>query len=244
MRTSVSVSVVCGLVMGLAGAGRADDAGELRAIIDKAIKATGGEEKLAKYKAITVKEKGTYYGMGAGQPYTATEAMQIPNQFKFDIQGAFVMVLNRDKGWISMGGNVEEMTKEQVKDTQDTMYVHEVGTLVPLKDKAFHLAPLGESKVGDRAVVGVKVTHKGRPDVNLYFDKDTGLISKVETRVRDMMTGKEVDQETTYSNYKEVSGVQLPTKIEVKREGKQYVEAEIEEVKLLEKLDDDVFAKP
>src|SRR5437868_15187557 len=74
MRSFVSLDG-CALVLA-AGTARADDAADARAIIDKAIKASRGEEILDKYKAETLKEKGTYYGMGNGIPYTGHYWMQ------------------------------------------------------------------------------------------------------------------------------------------------------------------------
>ena len=46
-------------VFGLVSAGRAADAKDANAILDKAIKALGGEEKLSKIKAATWNTKGT-----------------------------------------------------------------------------------------------------------------------------------------------------------------------------------------
>ena len=60
MRKCVCVAVV--LAVATAGAARADDQADLRKVIDKAIKASGGEEKLAKFKAETFKMKGKFYG--------------------------------------------------------------------------------------------------------------------------------------------------------------------------------------
>ena len=113
-----------------------------------------------------------------------------------------------------------------------------------MKDPAFQLSPLGESKVGDRAAVGVKVTHKGHSDVNLYFDKQTGLVRKSEYRAKDAMTGKDREMATTFENYKDFDGLKIPTKIDMKRDGEKFVEAEITELKPGSKLEASVFAKP
>lgn len=220
------------------------DEKDCRAIIDKAIRAVGGEEQLAKYKAQTFKEKGSFYGEGAAQPYTGKYAVQWPNQFRMEIEGAFTLVLDGDKGWFSMGGNTQEMTKEQLAQQQESQYAGWVATLRPLKETGFHLSPLGESKVGDRAVVGVKVTHKGHNDVKLFFDKEHGLLLRYEYRHKDARTGKDAEMVSTFENYKEFSGLKFPTKMDIKRDGDKFVEADIEDVKFQEKLDPGVFAKP
>jgi len=105
------------LVLALTSPGRAEDK-DCRAIIDKAIKAVGGKEQLAKYKAQTWNAKGTFYGEGTAQPYTSKYAVQWPSQFRMEIEGVFTIVLNGDQGWLSSGGNTQELTKEQTRPAE------------------------------------------------------------------------------------------------------------------------------
>jgi len=117
-------------------------------------------------------------------------------------------------------------------------------TLIPLKDKAVNLSTLGEIKVDDRPALGVRVSSKGHRDINLYFDKETHLLVKSEMRVKVEATGMEANQETFYGGHKEVGGIKEPMKFVIKRDGKPYLNAEVEEVRRGEKVDDSVFAKP
>jgi outer membrane lipoprotein-sorting protein len=238
-------ALVAVLALSFAGVVRADDPTEARALLDKAIKAAGGEEKLGKYKAMTWKASGTYYGMGAGLPYTGTYAVQRPGQFRMEIEGVFTIVVDGDKGWIKAGGSTEEMNKDQVAERKEDNYLGSLTMLVPLKDKAFTLTPLPEVKVDDRPAVGLKITREGHREVRFYFDKQTNLLVKSQMRVKaEEMGGKEVNQEAYYSEFKDVSGLKVPTKLVIKREGELYVDGESSEVKLLEKLDNTVFDKP
>jgi hypothetical protein len=143
-------------------------------------------------------------------------------------------------------GQTEEMDKDMLAEAKEESYTEWVTTLLPLRDKAFQLTSLGESKVGDRPAVGLKVSHKGHRDINLFFDKDKGLLLKAETIVKDPMMGgdKELAQETFYMDYKAIGGVQHAMKVKINREGKLFVDGETVEIKILEKLDDSVFGKP
>jgi len=162
-----------------------------------------------------------------------------------EIENVFTLVLNGDKGWMSMGGSTEEMSKEQLAEQKETHFAGYVTTLLPLKDKAFNLAPVGEAKVGDRAAVIVKVTHEGHRDVLLFFDKENNRLVKSEYKAKAQeQGGEEVKQEVFFSDYRDVDGVKFPMKIVVTRDGKPYVEAENSEVKAVDKPDDKVFAKP
>jgi outer membrane lipoprotein-sorting protein len=232
----------CVLALGFAGGLRAD---EPKDVIAKAIKAAGGEEKLAKFKSQTWAAKGTYYGMGAEIQYTATYAVQWPSKFRVEIKDFMTLVLDGDKGWIKMGADTNEMNAEQLAEQKETHHSGYVSTLLPLKDNAYTLASLGEVKVGDRPAVGVKVSSKGHRDVNLYFDKETNLLAKAEYTVKAQEDGgKEVPQEMLYSDYRAIEGAKIPMKMAINRDGKKYVEAENTELKPVEKLDDNTFDKP
>lgn len=239
---------------------RADAQADAKAIIDKAIKAAGGEEKLAKHPSATWKGKGKINIAGNEIEFTFDAVVQPPKQsrrhFEADVSGTKferTLVLNGDKGWITMMGNTDEMSADQLAAEREDSYAGWVASLAPLlepqikpaKASLFKLAPLGEIKVGDRPAVGVKVSHTDHKDLNLYFDKDKGLLLKVQRRAKDGMTGQEVDQETFYSDHKEDNnGVQHARKQKTKRDGNDYLEVDIAEFKTLERLDENTFAKP
>jgi hypothetical protein len=250
MRHGRVAVLACGLVLAATTAARADDAAAARALVDKAVKAHGGADALAKVPAVTVKFKGTAHAMGQAFPFTGEVASQGADRSKIDIEievmgqkFRFVSVLNGDKGWVKMGDATNEMDKDLLAETKEQARTAWVATLVPLKDKAFTLATTGEVQVDGRTALGVKVSSKGHRDVDLYFDKETGLLVKTEARVKDE-GGNEVNGETFYSDYKDVQGVKQAMKLVVKRDGKQYVEGEVSEYQLAESLDASVFAKP
>lgn len=239
-----------GLVLAGATAGRADDAAAARAIVDKALKAHGGADALAKVPAITVKFKGTFHGMGAAIPLAGEIVSFGPEKQKIDAEVdvggqkfRVVNVLNGDKGWARMGDATTEMDKDMLEEAKEQAYAGWLTTLIPLKDKKFTLATTGEVQVGGRPAVGVKVSSKGRRDVDLYFDKETGVLVRSEGRVKDE-GGKEVTEESLFEEYKEIQGVKQPTKLTVNRDGKLYLEGELSDYQFSETLDASVFAKP
>jgi hypothetical protein len=229
---------------------RAADPPEPKAIVAKALQALGGEEKLSRFKAATWKAKGTFH-FGQDVEFTGEWSAQPPEQLrnvlKFDNSGMIftrVQVINGDKGWVTMRGKAQEMNAQQLAEAKEELYAGWVATVVPLTDPAFTLTVLPEARVGDRAAVGVRITHKGHRDVSLFFDKENGLPVRTLRRVHDMMSNQDVDQETLLSDYKDFGGVQHSAKSVVRRAGRDLVDLEITEFKPLEKLDERVFAKP
>lgn len=239
MRKFVAILVALALFLTWSEvASSGDDDG--RALVAKAIKAAGGEKNLAKMESITWKEKGTYYGMGDGLPYTGDYAI-MPGKFRMVIKDVFTMIVNGDKGWTSGGGKVTEMSKEQVAAEGVSQKAGMISSLLPLKDKAFTIVAVPSK---DEKVNIVSVTRKGYPEVKLHFDKKTGLRVKHEfmNKAADLQF-KEVRIELTFSDFKEVEGAMMPHKIDLKRDGKRFVEAELSEIKSA-KHDPKIFGKP
>ena len=80
MRRLVCLAAILALVW--SGNSPADDQADMKALVNKAIKAAGGAEKLAMFKGITFKEKGTYYGMGQGVEFTGEWSEQMPDKMR------------------------------------------------------------------------------------------------------------------------------------------------------------------
>jgi outer membrane lipoprotein-sorting protein len=240
-----------GFMLAVGAPARADDAADAKALVEKAVKAHGGQDKLDKLPGVSVKFKGTFHGMGDGIAMSGEISSQGPDKQRIDIEVEaggqklpILIITNGDKGWSKIIKEVKELGKDELAEAKEQAYAAWVVTLAPLKDKQFTFATTGEIKVEKRTALGVKVSSKGHRDVDLYFDKETGMLVKSETRVKDDMSGQEVTEESFPGDYKDVQGTKQPMKFTVKRNGKLHVEGEATEIKLSEKLDASLFAKP
>jgi hypothetical protein len=250
MRHSRYAFLAFGLVLTATVTARADDRTTPRSLVEKAIGAQGGKAKLAKFTASTARFKGKFHGLGEATDFTGELSTQGADQHKMVIEleagGAKIRiteVLDRTRGWIKTGDDTEEMDKADLARAKSEAYSEWVATLLPLEDKGFELAPLGEITIEKRPAVGVRVSKKGQADVNLYFDKKTNLLVKTETRIKDE-NEQEVTEETLLSDYREVQGTKQAMRFTTRHDGKVYLEGEVTELKLVEKLADSVFAKP
>jgi len=224
-------------------------------IIAKAIKAHGGEEVLTKNKAMTTKNKGTINIPGVGEAAFEQEvSAMLPDKFKdlteLTIAGQKVTVLsigNGDKLSITITAGGKDMdagdkAKDALKDALYTMKVARLVTLVT--EKGYELSAIGEDKVNDKPVIGVRVSAKGKKDVSLYFDKKTYLLTKIAFQTTDPASGNEISEERIIGEYQKTKeGLPVPKKVLVKHDGKTFLEAEVLEMKFLEKIDDSEFKK-
>ena len=242
--------LICALRLSPSAAFAQDGA---RAIVEKAIRAQGGESKLAKLKTMRIKVEGRT-DLVPGQPnlpFTIEDTWQMPNQYKtsstLEVQGrrfTQTQVIIGDKGWIQSDGQAQDLPKEAVTEIREQKYAEDLDRFAFLKEKGIEISVLDEIKVDEMPAVGVLVKSKGHRDVKLYFDKTSGLLVKRDQRVLDPSSGKEVRQEVIFSDYQEKDGLKQYKKIIALRDGKKVIDSKVTEVEFFEKLDAKVFAKP
>ena len=222
---------------------------EARTIVEKAVQTHGGE-KLLKAQAVHLKEKVTIEGKKLILMFETW--VKFPDRIKtttqFDVAGVnttTAIVYDGKKCWTQVNNETSEAEAKVLKMQIIHLHTQRVVSLTFLKDKGYELSPLGEIKLDGRAALGVRVQLKDRPDINLYFDKATNLLAKMERRPVDVSSGQEITEERYFKDYKEAKGVKYPTRIVIHRDGKQFSESEVAEYQVLEEgFADDVFAKP
>jgi hypothetical protein len=238
------------LVTAAASPARADEK-DPNAILEKAIMATGGEEKLNKLDAMSWKTKATIIINGDSNEMTLDSTLQGLDHYRTEFEGKFqdnpfkgVVVLSGNKGWRKFGDQAMDMDEDSVANEKRQIYLQLIPTkLVILKQKGFKLEAADEQKIGDKPAAGIKVTAPDGKDFTLYFDKETGLPARIVAKVVGF-DGQEFTQETTLKDYKDFGGIKRATKSESKRNGEDFVKAEITEFKILDKVDAKTFDEP
>ncbi len=215
------------------------------AVIEKAIKAHGGEKGLLKVQSCTRKGEGVMLGGNKEQPFNDVLAITLPDRLRhvvdFDQKARIVTVLNGDQGWTLSGGQVTMMSKEFRDEITEEVYVWSLTTLVPLTQGAYNLALLPETRVDDRPAVGVRVRAKGRPEVRLYFDKESQLLIKIARPAR--FAGAVIEKEYLFRTFREFDGVKLPTQAVETIAGRKFSELKRATYDL-SKPDDSQFQRP
>lgn len=236
------------VLVALTGVVRAAD--DPKAVLDKGIKALGGEDKLAKAKAVSWKAKGKIFIQGNPNEFTidftAEGLDHIRSKFEGDFGGQKIEgtnVIAGNKGWRTFPESAE-MEAEALANEKRNAYLQMLPmTLVGLKGDAYKIEMVKEEPVDGKPAIGIKVTGPDKKDFTIYFDKESGLPVKVAGKVLNFMM-EEVAQETTLSGYKDFDGIKKATKSETKHNGEKVFESEITDFKVLDKVDPKTFAKP
>lgn len=246
MRSLTLHASALALLLLTAGWTCADD--DTKAILDKAIKAHGSADK--DKKASQTKSKGTVEVMGVSINFNEDSTAQ-PNRFKsvttLEVSGKTIekiTVFNGEKAWVRVMDQTRDVDGKALEELKELTYLKQLADFRSLMEKPYELSSLGELKVNERPAVGVKVANKGHRDVNLWFDKETGLLAKVERQGVDSITEREFTEERIVTEYQEQDGIKVPKRAVVYRDGKKYMDLEVLEYKRIDKLADSEFAKP
>src|SRR5262245_33202972 len=145
---SLAASILAARVSRAQMAGDREDA-QARAIIDKAIKAHGGADKLSQFKGVSAKWVGKHkveneYYADAVRVVT----YEMPDKIRIDFKVenpkggnfAFSRVVNGKKGWQGAGQRTRDLKDTEVTQIVDEFYAHWLASVVPLNDKGFELS--------------------------------------------------------------------------------------------------------
>jgi hypothetical protein len=200
------------LLCGTAGLLRAAD--DPRTLVERAVRAGGGREALARSPATHSKVTGTIHfdGEGLKVDFKGDLYSEAGGRSRMDLdleigdsKHRSTVVLDGPRSWRAMDGEVEGFPAEEVQRVSESVHRDRVTALLPLlEDKGFTLAAAGSEVVGGRPADGVKVSYKGQPDVTLFFDRGSGLLVKYRYLGRNQGEDKPTVHEMVVSDYADV----------------------------------------
>jgi hypothetical protein len=222
-----------------------------REIIERAIRAHGGQERLARVRADRVRLSGTLHVGGGAVSFTNETTVQLPDRFKSvvrvtvrDKTQTIVHLLDGGRAAILADGAPQPVSSVHIAQLRQTLQLDHALRLVPLlTDPAFTLEPLGDTPINGRPAVGVRVLGYGQRDVRLFFDRQSGLLVKTE-QLLDGVGGKDVRNEAYYSRYQDMGGYLRPTRVVAYRDGRRVMDAELMSATPLDQVDPAEFSKP
>lgn len=217
------------------------------ALVKAAVAAAGGAEVLSKYPAGRVVGKGTMTFAGAETPFTFEQAYHAPGRFRTAVRceakgqkWELLQVVDGAVARQTINGRPVPLTDAGFRELQLAVLLNEIGQLAPLTlDRRFTLKPDKQLKGPDAA--GVVVQVKGYPELRLAFDRNAGHLVRISYRDTDPDTAKDVDTETTFAEFRAVSGLTRPTRAVVTRGGQKVAEVAVEKFTPLEKIDPAAF---
>lgn len=207
-------------------------------LLDKYLSAIGGADALQKVTSRV--EKGTLTAFGgqhfpvdvyAKAPDKRLSIMHLPN-------GESVTAFDGKQGWLSVPGRVHMMTQAEntaARVDADLYFPLHVKTLY----KAFRV-DAGE-KIDGHETYFVMGRNPGQPPINLYFDKESGLLLRL-IRYAETPLGRNPTQ-IDYADYRDANGVKVPFRWTLSRPGNQFT-IQVEQLQQNIPVNDAKFAAP
>lgn len=213
---------------------------KLQDVLDKHFEAIGQEKLLEKE---TYAIEATVSQMGMEIPMVMK--IKRPNKFRMEMemQGQkMIQAYNGEKGWMVapwISSEPQDLTGPQLDQAMEQADID--GELYNYENKGYTAELMGKEFLGDDEVFNIKLTNDEGVEKNYYIGTDDYLVKKVKGKVN--AQGQEVTVEQIMSDYKEVDGVMVATKIESKSPmGTATIV--FDELDFGASVDDSIFEKP
>ena len=206
-------------------------------VIDNYLEAIGGKEKFS-----TVEDRTTIMrGEIMGQNLSIVIKQKTPNKLKQNIRSGEMkqtILYDGTKGVMIVG---DEETEFDNKKLEKLKLEAAMNFLLDVEAYGVSLELIGIETIESTDCYKIELTTEGRTNWVQFYEIDTGLkikeVKEVETKQGSFQ------QETFYSDYKEVDGLKFPFKI-IQSFGMQTIEMNVSSVKLNKGLKDSVFEIP
>jgi hypothetical protein len=222
------------------------------AIIRKAITGMGGPEIASQWTGpFRLKMKGIIAIDGYKYAAQSETVFQPPDRIRTILtsqneaeQHRMIEVLNGKKAWRKDHDETEGLDTPKTMQLMHGLYSQRVEALVPLlTESIFQLSTLPAAEVEGRDAAGVRVSSKQQADIDLFFDKQTGLLVKSERMAMDP-DRDDVRREDYFRNYRDSAGGKHWTTLAIYEDGKLLLQMDVVSLQCVDRIPDQEFAKP
>lgn len=183
-----------------------------RQLIEQALAAKGGADRLRAIKTMTVRAKGEVAVQGRTLAASFARHFVAPDRLRMDIEldigGAkaqVITVLDRDKAWNQQPGQAPLMLPDEaVIEFRKQLWRDHEQVLLHALDEGALLEALGPASVEGETFDAVRVT-RANPDtaVILYLDQKTHLLRRL------VYTEQGVQGTESFADYRSIKGIQV-----------------------------------
>jgi photosynthetic reaction center cytochrome c subunit len=206
-------------------------------ILDKYLQAVGGADALRKIKSRI--QKGSIDAGGTKFPIEVySEAPDKRISITHPQGGSSVTAFNGEVGWLSIRNGFHVMTAPEREAARIDAELYLPARIREMY-KEFRVRP-GE-EVDGRATYLVMAKDANRPSLQLYFDKESGLLLR-QTRFAETPLGRNPTQ-IDYADYKETDGVKIPYQWTLARPNGSFT-IKVDQVQQNVPIDEKLFVAP
>lgn len=212
-------------------------------IIQKYIQAIGGKEQISKINSLYV--TGKLDAMGTEGTMKSTTLNGIGLRQDMEFMGSVITNCFNDKeGWAvnpMMGvTTAEAMPEAQYRAGKNQIFIG--APFIFYAEKGFKAELLGDEAVGSVNAHKIKLTSPDSISVNYYFDPTNNFLLQTIQQVD--MQGQQMDNTTTFYDYRQVNGFTQPYKTVIDIGGQFEMTMTVDSVLINKQVDPAIFIKP
>jgi hypothetical protein len=216
-------------------------------LLERALTAAGGAERLARYRAFTWRAEATVHVpgrdislLGHWQIAPPDSAIVATYETSTGPSSMRRLILAGDRGWSERGGQTDPLPMAAVTEERGQFYLYSLIRLLPLRDPAVELSTAPPDTVGHWAL---RVARPDRQEATLYFDARDRLV-RIRTTVAAVADSPAMPQEVTLTGTIETNGVRWFRRMTITRDGQPFFEMRLTSFEPLRKLVDPLLAGP
>jgi zinc protease len=217
-----------------------------RQLLTEALAAKGGKAKLGAIKSLRMVATGSTKIQGQTLPVEIERVFVVPDKMRIDATLAkqFKVIVGVDgkAGWQqapTQSGTTQtvEFKGKDIDQAQFEAWREPELLLLRATDKDAKISPAKDDTIDGKPHAAVRVSSPHGPDVTLYIDRKTKLLSRVTFEDQAQV------QSEDYADYKDVGGIKVAHKRTSEGQGR-LTQLEVSKVEWDPKIDPAVFKKP
>jgi zinc protease len=213
-----------------------------KALLDKAIAAKGGLAKLRQIK--TVRAEGTMTAQFDGKPVTfpVVTSIEYPERYRVDADtpgGKVAQVYADGRYWVQDDRGTNEVPPEARGPIQASVQRDIVPLLLKAAAGSLIVREVDPDSDDAPKLGAIEISGKDMSPLTLLINRDNGLIEKAR-----YLAGPDGRTEEAYSDYRNVTGIQVPFHTVVRRAGAPPLERDVKTVRFNVTLPPGLFTKP
>jgi predicted Zn-dependent peptidase len=218
-----------------------------RQVLTEALAAKGGKAKLGAIKSMRLLTSGSTKVQGQTLPVEIERILVVPDKLHIEAtlakQFKVTIAVDGKSGWQQQPTQsgamqtAEFKTDKDIKQGQFEVWRDPDFILLKANDKDAKVAPAADETIDGKPQSVVRLVSPFGPEVSLYIDKKTKLISRMS------FTDGGVTQSDDFSDYKDAQGIKVAYKRSSTGQGRT-TEVEVTKVEWDPKIDPAIFKKP
>ena len=214
-------------------------------LIDRAVRATGGADKLRSIKTVKASATMSVSVAGGGPVDLQTvTSIRYPGSFRMDTttpEGPLVQVFHNGEFWVKTAQGTREAPASVADEMRANVQRDSIGLLIGLLDRKMTAARVPDVEVGGRAMPAIEVKGPTMAPLTIVFDPATALIVRQRYRAHGAQ-GPAVETEEEFSDFRDVSGLKVPFSAVLRVAGQVTVRRTLHRVEYNVALDPALFS--